>query len=133
LQYYTPVYNKHSILDIYSNFLRAIYQTELLTIIQLLEYRLETRWNTFYMEHFYTHIYSLFTNYGSTQILSYVISNTCDCCTTKIFLVDVYLPFSLLNTYVLISTKTTINKTFSFHLGESQTYLIPALFFTTPI
>jgi len=40
---------------------------------------------------------------------------------------DVYLPFALLNTYVFISTRT-INKIFSFHLGESQTYLIPLIY-----
>jgi len=51
----------------------------------------------------------------------------------KYWLMDVYLPFALLNTYVFISTRTTINKIFSFHLGESQTYLISALFFTALI
>jgi len=46
----------------------------LLLIIQFLSYRYNMSRNTFLHNYMF---YNLFTNYGSTQILSYVLSNKC--------------------------------------------------------
>jgi len=61
------------------------------------------------MEHFYTHIYNVFTYYGSTQILSYVIPNKCDYCTTKVLTYGHVLTICLIK-YICICSNKDNNK-----------------------
>ena len=60
-----------------------------------------------------------------------LLTSVFGCYTTKILTYRLVFTTCLLNIHVLISTKITINKIFSFHLGEPQRYpSIPVLFFT---